>query len=161
MISKWSFNGCPGEKICYKPELIENYDKAMADETQVWECHHRLETHNSDGKRRLVDLTRDELIALGMYYNRPSEELIFLMRDEHNKLHHTGKLCSEETKHKISMSNRNNPKQNCKGVICVETGAYYPSLNEAERHTGVDHSWISSVCRGKYKTAGGYHWAYV
>lgn len=22
---------------------IENYDKAVVDETQVWECHHRLE----------------------------------------------------------------------------------------------------------------------
>lgn len=87
---------------CRHPELIENYEKAIADETQVWECHHRLETHNSDGERRLVELSVDELIALGMYYDRPPEELIFLTHSEHNSLHQKGKKHSEETKRKIS-----------------------------------------------------------
>ena len=54
--------------FCTKPELIENYDEAIADTTQTWECHHRLQTHTSDGERRLIDITSTELIALGMYY---------------------------------------------------------------------------------------------
>lgn len=60
---------------------------AMSDETQVWHCHHRLETHTSDGEKRLIDLTPTELRALGVYYDRPPEELIFLTSEEHRKVH--------------------------------------------------------------------------
>ena len=34
----------------------------------------------------------------------------------------------------------------------------YPSYNEAERQTGIHHAHISSCCRGKRKTAGGFIW---
>ena len=46
MISKTHFN--PNEKwryLCITPELIENYDLAIADTNNMWICHHRLETH--------------------------------------------------------------------------------------------------------------------
>lgn len=88
--------------FCRHPELIENYDKAMADTTQTWVCHHRLETHSSDGERRLVDIEVKELIALGMYYDRPPEELIFMTALEHKRLHNIEKPKSEEHKRKIS-----------------------------------------------------------
>lgn len=90
--------------FCRNPEQIENYEAAISDTTQIWQCHHRLETHNSDGERRLVDLTREELIALDIYYDRLPEELIFLAHSEHVKLHkpHKGKKFSEETKMKLS-----------------------------------------------------------
>ena len=90
------------KRYCSDIEKIENYEKAKADNFKGWNCHHRLETHNSDGERRLVDITRRELIALGMYYNRPAGELIFLTSREHTSLHHKGKFASEETKKKIS-----------------------------------------------------------
>ena len=98
----------PSYCFCRTPELIENYDKAIADTTQVWQCHHRLETHNSDGERRLVDISSSELIALGMYYDRPPEELIFLTELEHKRLHNVGKgkHLSEETKRKIGEANK-------------------------------------------------------
>ena len=57
--------------------LIENYDKAIADNTQTWECHHRRETV----------LSRKDLIEIGEYYNRPACELIFLTIKDHNNLH--------------------------------------------------------------------------
>lgn len=72
---------------CTEPENIENYDKAKADNFVGWCIHHRLETHNSDGERRLIDITPAELEALGMYYYRPASELIFLRKGEHSKLH--------------------------------------------------------------------------
>ena len=72
--------------------LIENYDKAIADKTQVWDCHHRRETIYS----------AKELIEIGEYYNRPACELIFLTKSEHTRLHHLGKHHSEETRKKIS-----------------------------------------------------------
>ena len=92
----------PNYCFCRTPELIENYDKAIADTTQTWQCHHRLETHNSDGERRLVDISKAELIALGMYYDRPPEELIFLTALEHKRLHNIEKPKSEEHKRKIA-----------------------------------------------------------
>ena len=94
------------ERYCKDYENIENYEKAKTDNFKNWDCHHRLETHNSDGERRLVDITRDELLALGMYYGRPAEELIFLTTSEHNTLHHKGKLISEEHKKKLREANK-------------------------------------------------------
>lgn len=110
---------CYKRSYCARPELIENYDKAMADMTHIWECHHRLETHTSDGERRLVDLTSEELIALDMYYNRPPEELIFLSTKDHHsyskgkytgeKNSFYGKTHSEESKIKMSEAKKKNP----------------------------------------------------
>lgn len=72
------------------PEQIENYEQAKADDFEGWHCHHRLETHTADGKRRKVDITREELIAMNMYYNRPANELIFMKAGEHISLHKRG-----------------------------------------------------------------------
>ena len=97
---------------CKNYQDIENYEKALADNFKRWQCHHRLETHNSDGERRLVDITRNELIALGMYYNRPAEELIFMNGTEHRQLHHNekqhtkGMHHSKETKRKMSEAHK-------------------------------------------------------
>ena len=92
---------------CKDYKNIENYEMAAADNFKGWDCHHRLETHNSDGERRIVDITKKELIALNMYYNRPAEELVFLTVKEHISLHKKGKTYfkgkhhTEEAKKKI------------------------------------------------------------
>ena len=93
---------------CKDYENIENYEKAKADDFKNWEVHHRLETHNSDGERRLVDITADELKALDMYYNRPANELIFMTIYEHSRLHMKGKHLSEETRKKIGEASKGN-----------------------------------------------------
>ena len=132
---------------CSKPELIENYDKAMADTTQTWVCHHRLETHNSDGELRLVPLSLKELKALDMYYQRPPEELIFMARSDHASLHNIcnkqwtklrdakiGKPLSEETKKKISntLTGRKNPEHSkrMKGRHWYNNGIISVNRNE-------------------------------
>ena len=91
------------QRYCKDYEKIENYEKALADNFKGWHCHHRLETHTSDGKRRDVDIPQKELKALGMYYNRPPEELIFLTISEHHAFK-KGKQFSEEHKTKLSDS---------------------------------------------------------
>lgn len=108
---------------CRTPELIENYDKAMSDTTQTWQCHHRLEEY----------FPRAVLIGFGWYYDVDPSELIFLTYTEHMCLHHKGKKqgplteeqkrklsearkgkkygpLSEETKRKISESNKGKKK---------------------------------------------------
>lgn len=93
---------------------VENYDKAKADNFKGWVCHHRLETHNSDGERRLVDLTEEELRALGVYVDRPANELIFLTRAEHMRLHKPEKYIDNTTRkiisEKSSKTQKGNPK---------------------------------------------------
>lgn len=101
------------EKICKDFTKIENYEKAIADDSR-WECHHRLETHFSDGTPRPANakLLREELVALGMYWDRPPEELIFLSKSEHVSWHASGynyckgRHLSEDHKQKISEGNK-------------------------------------------------------
>ena len=107
------------KRYCKDIENVENFEKAKADNFIGWDCHHRLETHTSDGDRRNVDITRKELIALDMYLNRPAEELIFLTRSEHIILHNhsiergkkisktkIGQHHSDETKRKLSIAHK-------------------------------------------------------
>ena len=89
------------EKYCKDYEKIENYEKAKKDDFKGWECHHRLETYTPEGERRIIDITKKELIALGMYYHRPAEELIFLTIKEHHE-YRKGKRHTEEARRKMS-----------------------------------------------------------
>ena len=100
------------KRYCKNYQDIENYEKAKVDDFVGWECHHRLETHTPDGKRREVDIGYKELKALGLYYNRPAEELIFLTTREHNAYNkgkpawNKGKKMSEEFCRKNSESHK-------------------------------------------------------
>lgn len=58
--------------------------------------------------------------------------------------------------------NRNNQlAQHRKEVQCIETGIIYESLADAERKTGILGETISRNCRGKQKSASGYHWRFI
>lgn len=117
-------NGGPIKNVtfCLHPELIENYDKAIADTTQVWQCHHKAE----------ICYTKEELIEKGDYYNVPPCNLIFLTPSEHISLHakitpnkrcegkhwknseehkrkQKDKKMSEESKKKISEAHKGKP----------------------------------------------------
>lgn len=70
--------------VCKDFYLIENYEEALNDETQVWDVHHRIEV-SEDGEHTLF--TPKSLIEKGLYYGRPPEELIFLTKKDHMKLH--------------------------------------------------------------------------
>lgn len=88
--------------------LIENYDKAVTDTTQMWDCHHRDEIRILPSGM-IVIRSLAELKENGRYYNCPANELIFLTRSEHMKLH--SKYKSIETRRKMSESfkGKNNP----------------------------------------------------
>ncbi len=149
-------NGEPNRKcFCRHPELIENYDLAIADEAQIWEVHHRREEFYS----------YKELIERGEYLDVSPEDLIFLTPTEHRKIDSHCKRISEAKKgmkhseeHKRKLINR---KDLSKKVLCVETGEIFDSINDAQRKTGIFHGNISKACSGSRKTAGGYHWSFV
>lgn len=93
---------------CEDISLIENYESAVKDTTQTWCCHHRREL--DDGVVRSIP----EMKELGLYFQRPCCELIFLPPFEHKSIHKTGnrnmlgKHHSEETKRKIGEAKRGN-----------------------------------------------------
>ena len=101
---------------------IENYELAITDNTQTWHCHHRLETHNSDGEKRLVHIQKKELIELDMYYNRPPEEFIFLTSVEHNRLHNKGKTLSDKQKRIFTRKGKKNSKEHNKKISEANKG---------------------------------------
>ena len=91
--------------LCQTPELIENYDKAIADHDRVWACHHRDEIRVLPSGM-IAHRSMAELIENGRYYNCPPNELIFLTPEEHNILHHKNSVASKETRQKMSETRR-------------------------------------------------------
>ncbi len=80
------------KRFCKDFTKIENYEKAMADTTQMWDCHHRAE----------IIYASKELKDKCMYYNVLPCDLIFLTHSDHIRLHNKSRKYSEETKKKIS-----------------------------------------------------------
>lgn len=69
---------------CKEPVTeIENYELALADNFEGWCVHHRYEiTPNGEFMHSHKDLKR-----LGLYYNRPASELIWLRIKDHVNIH--------------------------------------------------------------------------
>ena len=90
------------QKYCKEDiSKIKNYDKAISDDTQTWDCHHMTETW--------WHCSRKELIENECYYHRKACELIFLTKEEHLRLHKKGKKrkpFSEEHRRKMSESHQ-------------------------------------------------------
>lgn len=138
------------EKYCCEDlSLIENYEKAKADDFKGWHCHHRLETDNDCFRP-----TRQQLIDNGLYYDRPASELIFMKVGDHRALHMkkdyevdkgifskeafekisksmTGKHKSKEHKKKLSESLKGQPNLALKGKHLSEE--HRKKLSEAHK----------------------------
>lgn len=82
---------------------IENYDKAIADSTQTWHCHHKDEVKILPSGIQVIR-SKDELIENGRYYDCPPNELIFMTRSDHRKLHTIGIPVSRSLKAKNNLS---------------------------------------------------------
>lgn len=48
-----------------------------------------------------------------------------------------------------------------KPVFCVELNKTFDCITSAQEELGIWRSAIARVCKGKQKTAGGFHWKYV
>ena len=132
---------------------IENYFQAMNDTTQIWDCHHRLETD--------LNLTKQELIDRKLYYSRPASELIFLTHSEHSKLH--GKCMSEETKRKIGEARKCKPlseehkkkiSETRKGITPYNKGTQLSEeqkhkISESIKHKSLDKEYIKKLSDAK------------
>lgn len=120
--------------------LIENYNKAISDTTQIWDCHHRLETTLGYGINELKDKN--------LYYNRPASELIFLTHSEHASIHKAGENNPSKdlvVKQKIRNSLKDKPKskEHCLHVSEALKG-YKHSKETKQKHSDniKDRIWI-------------------
>lgn len=147
---------------CTDVQHIENYD-SVVNSKGGWVLHHRLETHFEDGTPRPLrcNLTSHELTALGMYYNRPANELIFLPKSEHCKLHACvnnnfkplygnknmlGKHMSEDTKEKIRNSCKSVPHNGeWNKKVGVSLKAYWETVSADERKARLEKANKASV----------------
>ena len=123
--------------------LIENYDKAIADNTKTWVCHHRRETIYS----------AKELIEIGEYYNRPAEELIFLTPTDHQRLHHLGKHHSEESRKKMSEARKGNPSWNKGKHLSAEARKKMAEAHKGKNHSDETRQKIAEAHKGKNHSA--------
>lgn len=105
-------------KYCQNFQDIENYEEAVKS-PERYDLHHRKEIETlEDGT--VVTRSRQELINMNMYWNRQAEELIFLKRFDHNRLHHKGKILYAETKEKLSAANTGEKNPRWKGDLVTD-----------------------------------------
>ena len=105
---------------CEDISKIYGYAEAVADKTQVWDCHHCL---------GLVYSIK-ELQKQGLYYNQPAEYLMFVTHKDHLMLH--GKFMRDELREKFS--------NNSKG----EKNSFY-----GKKHSEKSRKQMSDAKKGK------------
>ena len=130
------------KKFCNEDiSLIENYDKAISDQNQTWDCHHRRENISS----------MKELIKKNEYYNRPASELIFLTHAEHTALHFKGnanmlgKHHSEETRRKMSIAKKNMSEETKKKIGAATK---YKNIGRIWYNNGIKNVFVKSCPEG-------------
>lgn len=129
--------------------LVENYDKAIAS-SEMWDCHHKNEI--------ILGKSQDELKEMGLYWNRPPEELIFLSHKEHASLHSKGRTfkCSDETRYNMSVSAKKRAKygkDNLRYIfICPVKLAYlYCVEKKSQRETAREFGVSQCVIQKRLK----------
>lgn len=116
--------------ICSEYWNIENYDKAINDD-KMWECHHRLEV-SEDGLHTIY--SKKELRNKGLMFNRPADELIFLTKSEHLKLHNNTIEARQKSSENGKGKHNNNKDHN----------PFY-----GKKHTEETRKKISEACGGE------------
>ncbi len=115
----------------------------------------QTEEYKSHQSKRMIDYWKDETKR-----EKLCNALKTAMNDPVYKKNHSTimKQISNKPEIKAKFSGSNNGKS--KQCVCIETGTVYPCVAEASRKTNAPINSIALCCRGKRKTAGGFHWRY-
>ena len=135
--------------------LIENYHQAIADQTKMWDTHHRREC-DSEG---ITLFTKKQLKEMGLYFNRPASELVFVTRSMHSKLHR--ELHGNNGKKTGAI----NGKKCSKPILQISKDGEFikewQSAHEADCQLGIAQSNICACLKGRLKSTGGFVWRYA
>ena len=165
------------KRMCKTYWLIENYQEAVDDTTQLWVIHHRREVQ--DG---FCIWKREELVKIGQYYHLEPNELIFMKKSEHVTLHNNaidpktkkpccyrdvdrtgeknpmyGKHLSEETKRKLSDALKGHNFQRNEQWIKSHSGENNVSKRKDVRDK------LSKLAKSRYKIVrddGTWYWGH-
>lgn len=141
MINEYSVNAFCCEDI----SKIENYDKAVADKTQSWHCHHKVEILPCG------NFTPKDLKKYGLYYHRPANELVFLTLSQHTAVHNSHRYVSDDVREKLRQAKLGNKNPNFGKSRPNETKA---KISSAHKGMKIPHN-IRKKISEKLK---GIHW---
>lgn len=123
-----------------------------------------------NGKRK--DMTIHRLVALAFISNPEDKPQVNHIDEvKTNNVVENLEWCSAQenvnhgTRTARAVQNRRSYKlgnhPNAKPVFCEELNKKFDSIRRAEEELGVNINCIVSACKGKQKTAGGFHWKYA
>lgn len=144
---KGASNGHSKKVICL--ETLKVYDtltqaREETGATKITDCCKHSYKHKSSN--RLHWEYYDENLSEQDY----KDILQQLLKEEYENKHH--KPSEEHIKATVERSSV--------PVICVETGTIFNSIRDACRAYNLSPSCVCCCCKGKSKTAGGFHWKY-
>ena len=103
--------------------------------------------------------------------NNKQDNLEWCSSEYNMRYSHKGKIVSEKTREKLSKAQKNSQiaqkhldklhEDGKRKVLCVEKNIAFDSIIEAGKWCNGNGSNIGACCRGKQKTAYGYHWRYI
>lgn len=170
-----------------KGELLKPFKKGKYGHTSVglsknnkstkFQVHRLVATHfipNLENKPEVCH--KDNTLNINGFLNNSADNLMWGTHKENCEFENTRKRQSENH---ADFKGENNPnfgnvysdknkeklmKERGKQVLQWENGrviAFYESLKDAGRKTGISWVNIRNVCNGEYKHAGGYEWSYA
>lgn len=121
--------------ITCQPDMLLYYEQQFLDQLRP-EYNSCPSAHNTLG-RPVLDSTREKLSRA-----------------------RRGKPFSETHRERLAESNRNRAKQVIRIDLVTDEELLFQSVTLAAKETGLTIGNVSSACRGRSKTAGGYGWKY-
>ena len=154
-------NSYQAKRFCREDiSLIENYNQAIADKEKTWDIHHRREC--DENGRTLF--TKKQLIEMGLYFNRPSSELIFVTRSMHKKIHLEQMIKCSKIGGKIGGKSPIKIEKQSIPILQLNKDETFvkewPSAYEAQRQLGIPSTNICKCLKGRYQSSGGFIWRY-
>lgn len=134
------------KRYCKDYWNIANYEEAIADKDNTWDCHNVLGIMPFSGKQVSIKYLKEQ----GLYYNQPASAFVFMTHFDHSILHNP----INEEKALDAMV----PKvPKVRLIRCIESGKIMPDTDW--RALGFGHA--HEVARGWRKSCKGLHFEYV
>ena len=143
--------------------FIEDNGKIWSDKTHQYlnpstnkEGYKYITLRDITGKSKIFLIHR----LVGIYFlENPNNYLEINHKDEDKTNNSVTNLEWCDKKYNLNYGTRLSKIR--KKVKCIETNKIYDSITDAAEKTSINRGHINSVCQGKRKTAGGFHWEYL